>query len=179
MGARLYSPATGRFLSQDSVPGGSCNGYDYSCGDPVNKSDTTGTACRTYTRSYKVFEGGAPVQIGTVGMRVEVCTKNAGITWSSGSSWGDEGGIASKIGWDLSLHSAYRSVNRYAWHQWKANGKGQVCMLKILPVCGFQERFEMKMDYYTSAWFGSAPARNTAVWNVRCTNKHCGFRFKR
>ncbi|MGW3558155.1 DNRLRE domain-containing protein [Streptomyces sp. NPDC000963] len=179
MGARLYSPATGRFLSQDSVPGGSCNGYDYSCGDPVNKSDTTGTACRTYTRSYKVFEGGVPVQIGTVGMRVEVCTKNAGITWSSGSSWGDEGGAASKIGWDLSLHSAYRSVNRYAWHQWKANGKGQVCMLKILPVCGFQERFEMQMDYYTSAWFGYAPARNTAVWNVRCTNKHCGFRFKR
>ncbi|MFI5868247.1 DNRLRE domain-containing protein [Streptomyces sp. NPDC051546] len=179
MGARLYSPSTGRFLSQDSVPGGSCNDYDYVCGDPVNKTDTTGTACRTHTRSYKVYEGGVSIQIGTIGMRVEVCTKGTGITNSYGSSWGDESGVASGIGWSLSMNSAYRNVNRYAWVQWKANGKGQVCMFKFIPICGYQERFEMKMDYYTSAWFGYAPARNTPVWTARCTNSKCKFRFKR
>ncbi|MEV5336548.1 hypothetical protein [Streptomyces werraensis] len=29
MAVRLYNPATGRFLSADPVPGGSCNAYDY------------------------------------------------------------------------------------------------------------------------------------------------------
>ncbi|MEV5517739.1 RHS repeat-associated core domain-containing protein [Streptomyces flaveolus] len=47
MGVRLYSPATGRFLSADPVPGGSCNAYDYACADPVNSDDVTGCAtCR-------------------------------------------------------------------------------------------------------------------------------------
>ncbi len=43
MGARLYSPATGRFLQVDPVYGGSCNAYDYTCQNPVNGSDLTGT----------------------------------------------------------------------------------------------------------------------------------------
>ncbi|UNM16280.1 DNRLRE domain-containing protein [Streptomyces formicae] len=47
MGVRLYNPATGRFLSSDPVPGGSCNAYDYACADPVNSDDVTGCAtCR-------------------------------------------------------------------------------------------------------------------------------------
>ncbi|MEU2429105.1 DNRLRE domain-containing protein [Streptomyces sp. NPDC007861] len=47
MGVRLYNPATGRFLSGDPVPGGSCNAYDYACADPVNSDDVTGCAtCR-------------------------------------------------------------------------------------------------------------------------------------
>lgn len=41
MGARLYNPATGRFLSRDAVQGGSDNAYVYPP-DPVNLSDTTG-----------------------------------------------------------------------------------------------------------------------------------------
>ncbi len=43
MGARLYDPTLGRFLQPDSVPGGSCNPYDYACQDPLNKSDLSGT----------------------------------------------------------------------------------------------------------------------------------------
>jgi RHS repeat-associated protein len=42
MGARLYSPAMGRFLQVDSVFGGSCNAYDYTCQDPLNGSDLAG-----------------------------------------------------------------------------------------------------------------------------------------
>jgi RHS repeat-associated protein len=44
MGARVYSPMTGRFLSVDSVSGGSCNPYDYACGDPINRTDIGGTS---------------------------------------------------------------------------------------------------------------------------------------
>lgn len=42
MGSRLYSPAHGRFLQVDPVPGGSANAYDYCGADPVNCSDLDG-----------------------------------------------------------------------------------------------------------------------------------------
>ncbi|MFG2044820.1 FG-GAP-like repeat-containing protein [Dactylosporangium sp. NPDC048998] len=42
MGARLYSPATGRFLSVDPVYGGNANAYDYCSGDAINCADTNG-----------------------------------------------------------------------------------------------------------------------------------------
>ena len=47
MGARQYVPSIGRFLQVDPVEGGSCNDYDYVCGDPVNNFDLDGTRCLT------------------------------------------------------------------------------------------------------------------------------------
>lgn len=41
MGARLYLPGIGRFISMDPVPGGNANAYTYPL-DPVNFSDITG-----------------------------------------------------------------------------------------------------------------------------------------
>jgi RHS repeat-associated protein len=44
MGARVFDSTTGRFLQRDPVAGGSCNDYDYVCGDPVNATDLSGRA---------------------------------------------------------------------------------------------------------------------------------------
>ncbi len=42
MGARSYVPALGRFISTDSVAGGSASAYDYANADPVNHFDFSG-----------------------------------------------------------------------------------------------------------------------------------------
>jgi RHS repeat-associated protein len=49
MGVRLYSPALGRFLEVDPVPGGSANDYDYAYQEPVSGIDLDG---RTYVTPY-------------------------------------------------------------------------------------------------------------------------------
>ncbi|RIK04258.1 MAG: hypothetical protein DCC49_13550, partial [Acidobacteria bacterium] len=44
MGARMYQPKFGRFLSRDPITGGSANDYEYTSGDPINRLDPSGTA---------------------------------------------------------------------------------------------------------------------------------------
>lgn len=181
MGARLYTPLSGRFLSEDPVAGGSCSGYEYSCADPVNKSDTTGSVtagCRTYSKSYKVYEGSVPLQIGTIGMHVEVCINRGGkITSSIGWGWGDTCCGGGFYGWSFSWHGVYRSLSGSYHVQYKGTGMAQVCAFKYIPVCGYQERFAMSMDYY-GAVYGPVPARYKPIWKAYCTNSHCKLRFR-
>ncbi|MFI1176824.1 DNRLRE domain-containing protein [Streptomyces melanogenes] len=49
MGARLYDPTIGRFLSTDPVPGGGANAYAYCSGDGVNCRDTDGRLDYTFS----------------------------------------------------------------------------------------------------------------------------------
>ncbi|WP_408059390.1 RHS repeat-associated core domain-containing protein [Streptomyces europaeiscabiei] len=46
VGARLYDPATGRFLSADPVQGGSANACDSPNADPVNQFDLDGRSAK-------------------------------------------------------------------------------------------------------------------------------------
>lgn len=46
MGVRLYDRELGRFLTADPVYGGSCNAYEYVCGDPVSGLDLGGTSLK-------------------------------------------------------------------------------------------------------------------------------------
>ena len=59
MGARLYNPASGRFLSTDPVYGGNANPYDYCADDSINCTDTSGAwGCyRLGYRSWKNWWG--------------------------------------------------------------------------------------------------------------------------
>jgi RHS repeat-associated protein len=180
MGLRLYSSKNGRFLSTDPVTGGSCSGYDYACADPVNKSDLSGAmtaGCKTFSKSYKVYEGGVKIQIGTIQMSVQVCVKSSGkISSSRGSSWGDETGTASGMGWKLGIGSANETSRGSFYTNWKATGMGQVCLFKVIPICGFQERYQMTMNYGVK--YGPVSGWYKPKWGAKCTNKNCGFKFK-
>ncbi|MGN6815101.1 MAG: RHS repeat-associated core domain-containing protein [Solirubrobacterales bacterium] len=46
MGARSYIPQLGRFLTPDSVQGGSANAYDYANQDPINQYDLGGECAK-------------------------------------------------------------------------------------------------------------------------------------
>ena len=50
MGARPYHPSLGRFLQVDPVQGGSCNNYEYTCADPVNRYDLDGHCIQVWQR---------------------------------------------------------------------------------------------------------------------------------
>ncbi|GAB4048641.1 RHS repeat-associated core domain-containing protein [Catellatospora paridis] len=54
MGARLYDPRLGRFLSVDPIVGGNCNPYDYVCQDPANQFDLDGR-CRVWSIGLCLF----------------------------------------------------------------------------------------------------------------------------
>lgn len=60
MGVRLYNPATGRFLSTDPVPGGSCNRYDYTCQDPTNGFDLDGQCWTCHLHWRRAWHAAVP-----------------------------------------------------------------------------------------------------------------------
>lgn len=52
MGARVYAPGSGRFLSTDPVYGGNANAYEYCSGDSVGCADTTGMRSCKYEKRF-------------------------------------------------------------------------------------------------------------------------------
>ncbi|MET7622725.1 DNRLRE domain-containing protein [Streptomyces sp. NPDC005408] len=85
MGVRLYNSATGRFLQVDTVTGGSCNAYDYVCGDPINMVDLDGRMAALAL----VGAAGLGVSAGTVLAIIGVGAVVAiiGLIWWYGKAW--------------------------------------------------------------------------------------------
>ncbi len=102
MGARLYNSATGRFLSIDPVNGGSCNSYDYVCGDPVNMLDLDGRMAVAAL----VAAAGLGVSLSTVLTVIGAAAIVAiiGLIWWYGKDW------------------AIRKV-KYLWKEARKSGK--------------------------------------------------------
>ncbi|MFB7443082.1 DNRLRE domain-containing protein [Streptomyces mirabilis] len=85
MGARLYDPTTGRFLQVDPVAGGSCNSYDYVCGDPVNMVDLDGRMAAIALVGLAVGGVSASTVLAVIGVAAVVAI--IALIWWYGKSW--------------------------------------------------------------------------------------------
>ncbi|MBN0048906.1 DNRLRE domain-containing protein [Streptomyces actuosus] len=94
MGARLYSPALGRFLQTDPDPGGNANTYDYCSGDPVNCVDLDGhwgfSFKKVFRKVAKVAEIASyiPGPIGNVASAVGAISYAATGNWRKAAEMG-------------------------------------------------------------------------------------------
>ncbi|MFJ4790674.1 DNRLRE domain-containing protein [Streptomyces sp. NPDC088794] len=85
MGVRLYDATTGRFLQVDPVAGGSCNNYDYVCGDPVNMVDLDGRMAAIALVGLAVGGASASTVLAIIGVAAVVAI--IGLIWWYGKSW--------------------------------------------------------------------------------------------
>ncbi|MER7622184.1 RHS repeat-associated core domain-containing protein [Streptomyces sp. NPDC126503] len=95
MGVRLYTPATGRFLSLDPVYGGGANAYAYP-GDPVNEYDLDGKwwswkKTKRWIKRHRVGIAATAAGIGcglfTAGLAAAGCAVVAGAAAGAGAKW--------------------------------------------------------------------------------------------
>jgi RHS repeat-associated protein len=110
MGARLYNPATGRFLSADPVYGGSSNAYEYCSGDPVNCTDLDGRWSRSKTKYYSWGR---------------ISAKAWGPTWGTGN-----GGVSLKI--VANKRWTYR-IGSYGWAVYTITGAVLGILALVFP----------------------------------------------
>ncbi|MFB7238825.1 DNRLRE domain-containing protein [Streptomyces sp. NPDC056269] len=96
MGARLYNPTTGRFLSIDPVRGGSANAYEFSFADPVNRPDVSGRW--------------VPLVLGAIRVGV-ACWRHCGKAYR-----------AVRTGYRAYKKARYAKKYLKPWKQWKAKG---------------------------------------------------------
>ncbi|WP_433444530.1 DNRLRE domain-containing protein [Nonomuraea sp. CA-141351] len=91
MGARLYNPATGRFLQMDPILGGSDNRYEYASQDPINNLDLDGRK-----KTSKKIPAGAKKLMKPMSQ--------------GGKSWQTCGSTYFGFGWDCIGHIAHEDV---------------------------------------------------------------------
>ncbi|CAN5813671.1 hypothetical protein BH23ACT12_BH23ACT12_02670 [soil metagenome] len=136
MGARQYVPKLGRFLQVDPVEGGSCNDYDYVCGDPVNKFDLDGQICWScaakFAWEYKydivltaaMFVPGAGAaavtyrayrltRLAQAGVQSARATRATG--WLAGRMWVGRGGVKGVAENGASMYSRGAGAAQRAW----------------------------------------------------------------
>ncbi|RIK04262.1 MAG: hypothetical protein DCC49_13575, partial [Acidobacteria bacterium] len=73
MGARMYQPKFGRFLSRDPITGGSANDYEYTSGDPINRIDVSGMHSVEQCIAEEVAAIGGDLNVITGAVIVMIC----------------------------------------------------------------------------------------------------------
>ncbi|MFK0195862.1 DNRLRE domain-containing protein [Kitasatospora sp. NPDC090308] len=117
MGARLYSPALGRFLQTDPVPGGNASPYDYCTGDPINCTDLDGNwgmpkwLKKTVQVVAKVAEVASyiPGPIGGIAAAVSSVSYAATGNWSKAAEMAVTA-VAATVGANTAVKSAVTAV---------------------------------------------------------------------
>lgn len=126
MGVRAYDPNLGRFLSVDSVHGGSANHYDYVSGDPINHYDLDGNVA--------VAAAAPLVAIGPVGWAILAVATLAVVAVAFGPA------LIKKVKKNVSVKK--KATKKVAEKMAKAAVKaGQAgCSLEFRPECGNNRR---------------------------------------
>ncbi|MET9468882.1 ricin-type beta-trefoil lectin domain protein [Streptomyces sp. NPDC006544] len=115
MGARLYSPALGRFLQTDPVPGGNASPYDYCTGDPVNCTDLDGNWGFSFKKVLNVVAKVAevasyiPGPIGGIAAAVSSVSYAATGNWSKAAEMGITA-AASLVGANTAVKAGFAAV---------------------------------------------------------------------
>ncbi|MFE7584367.1 DNRLRE domain-containing protein [Streptomyces gardneri] len=112
MGARLYSPALGRFLQVDPQPGGNANPYDYCAGDPVNCTDLDGNWGFSFKKMFKRIARVAEVASYIPGPIGNIASAVGAISYAATGNW--------RKAAEMSVGIAFGSAGRLAVRGFKA-----------------------------------------------------------
>jgi RHS repeat-associated protein len=140
MGVRSYVPAIGRFISVDTVQGGSANAYDYSNADPVNQLDLSGT--EPYGNDCAAGFAGCQCKLhvklwshkrGRMGIRVtRGCNRGGGITLT---------------GYAIGFYQTHSGIGGIIHHFDKMDNPHFLNPPKVEAVCGPTDRCQSHQDH--------------------------------
>ncbi|MGW4652026.1 DNRLRE domain-containing protein [Kitasatospora sp. NPDC004289] len=115
MGARLYSPALGRFLQIDPQPGGNASPYDYCSGDPVNCTDLDGNWGFSFKKVLNVVAKVAEVASYIPGPIGAVAAAVSSVSYAATGNWAKAGEMAitaaaGLVGANTAVKAAFTAV---------------------------------------------------------------------